>query len=91
MSWTSALAVYFIIWWLVLFVVLPFGVRNAQESGENVEGGHEVGAPVRHGLRWKAMVTTILATVVFAGVYAALVSGTLETLDLPFINDMPKI
>ena len=91
MNWTSTFAIYFIIWWLVLFVVLPFGVCNAQEAGDAVEGGHEAGAPVRHGLAWKAIVTTLLATVVFAGVYWALTSGTLETLDLPFIKDMPKI
>ena len=33
----SALAIYFIIWWLCLFVVLPFGVRNAHESAEEVD------------------------------------------------------
>ncbi len=33
MSLASALAIYFIIWWLVLFLVLPFGIRNAHESG----------------------------------------------------------
>jgi len=39
MAWTTALAIYFVIWWLVLFCVLPFGVRNASEAGETVEAG----------------------------------------------------
>ena len=36
MSLVSAIAIYFIIWWVCLFVVLPFGVRNAHEAGEVV-------------------------------------------------------
>jgi predicted secreted protein len=91
MKWTSALAIYFIIWWLVLFMVLPLGVKNAAEAGEAVEEGNDAGAPIAHGLKWKAGVTTALATVVFALVYWMLVSGVLETLDLPFIRDLPRI
>ncbi len=91
MTWTSAIAIYFIIWWLVLFVVLPFGVRNSAEAGETVEGGNDEGAPVLHGLKWKARVTTIIATAVFALVYWLLVNDILSTVDLPFIRDMPKL
>jgi predicted secreted protein len=75
MKWTSALAIYFIIWWVTLFVVLPFGVKNAAESGQPVEEGHDAGAPIAHGLKWKAIVTTIIATIVFAIVYWLLTSG----------------
>jgi predicted secreted protein len=91
MNWTSAIAIYFIIWWLVLFVVLPFGVRNSAEAGEAVDSGNDEGAPVVHGLKWKAGVTTLVATVVFAFVYWLLVNDILGTLDLPFVRDMPKI
>jgi len=45
MAWTTAAAIYFVIWWLVLFTVLPFGVRNAAETGEVVEAGNDPGAP----------------------------------------------
>jgi predicted secreted protein len=91
MKWTSAIAIYFIIWWLVLFMVLPFGVRNATEAGESVEQGNDAGAPVSHGLGWKAVVTTAVASVVFALLYWLLTSRILETMDLPFIKDMPRI
>ena len=91
MKWTSAIAIYFIIWWLVLFTVLPFGVRNAGEAGETVEDGNDEGAPVAHGLKWKAGVTTVVTTVVFAGIYWLLVNDVLSTLDLPFLRDMPKL
>jgi hypothetical protein len=30
MALTTAAAIYFIIWWVVLFAVLPFGVRRSK-------------------------------------------------------------
>jgi predicted secreted protein len=91
MRWTSALAIYFVIWWITLFVVLPFGVKNSGEADQAVEEGHDAGAPVSHGLKWKAGVTTVIATVVFVILYWVLQSQVLETLDIPFIRDMPRI
>jgi predicted secreted protein len=91
MNWTSAIAIYFIIWWLVLFVVLPFRVKSAAETGSAVEEGNDAGAPVTHGLLWKAGVTTVVATVVYAFIYWVLVNGYLETIELPFFRDMPKL
>lgn len=80
MKWTSALAIYFIIWWIVLFAVLPLRVRNASEAGEAVVDGHDAGAPVAHGLVWKAKVTTLVSAIVFALVYWTLSQGGLEWL-----------
>ncbi len=91
MKWTSAVAIYFIIWWVSLFVVLPFGVRNAAEAGQMVEEGNDAGAPIHHGLAWKAAITTVVATVVFALVYWLLVNDILNTLNLPFLSPMQKL
>jgi predicted secreted protein len=90
MSLASALAIYFIIWWLVLFLVLPFGIRNAHESGEAVEEGNEPGAPVNPRLVRKAVITTILATAVFAVFYLVQTRGLLSLDNLPFYNTMPS-
>ena len=68
----SALAIYFIIWWVVLFAILPLGIRNAHESGKTVEAGHDPGAPVNPQLLRKVAITTVLAAAVFAIVYAAM-------------------
>jgi len=65
MSFTTALAIYFIIWWVVLFAVLPFGVRNASEAGELVEPGHDPGAPAVLGMKAKLIWTTLIACVLF--------------------------
>jgi predicted secreted protein len=59
-------AVYFIIWWTVLFAILPFGVRSQVESGVVVEGS-EPGAPVAPALIRKVLANTLVSTLVFAG------------------------
>ncbi|MBL8588068.1 MAG: DUF1467 family protein [Methylobacteriaceae bacterium] len=64
-----AVAVFFTIWWIVLFVTLPFGVRSLHETGEPLEGA-DPGAPVAPQLAKKALWTTGLAILVFAGLVA---------------------
>jgi predicted secreted protein len=76
----SAIAIYFIMWWLILFTILPLGVRNAAEEGVIVEEGNDAGAPLVHGLKWKAVLTTIVTSVVFGIFYFALVAGYLAEL-----------
>jgi predicted secreted protein len=90
MNLASALAIYFIIWWLVLFVVLPFGIRNAHETGETVDEGHEPGAPVNPRLVRKVLITTILASLIFAAFYLAQTRGYLSLESLPFYNMIPS-
>jgi predicted secreted protein len=65
MAVTTIIAIYFIIWWVVLFMVLPWGVRSQDESGE-VAPGTDPGAPAVHTVWKKLMWTTIIASVVFA-------------------------
>ena len=69
MTIAGAIALYFIIWWTVLFAVLPFGVRSQSESGDVVSGS-EPGAPAVPGLMRKAAITTVASFVVFGIVYA---------------------
>lgn len=57
-------AVYFVVWWLCLFLVLPFKVRNQIDTGEHVLGT-ERGAPAGIFRFWpKLLATTILAAIV---------------------------
>lgn len=68
MTIAGGLAVYFVIWWTVLFAVLPFGIRSQAETGE-ITHGTEPGAPTLPGLARKAAITTVIAAVVFAIVW----------------------
>ena len=65
MSLATAIAIYFIVWWVVLFMVLPWGVRS-QEEGGDVVGGSDPGAPAIPRLWWKLLWTTVVSAVVFA-------------------------
>jgi len=65
MNPVSAVVVFVVIWWLVLFMVLPFGVRRTEAP----EAGHDPGAPAKPMLWRKAAVTTSISLVLFAVVY----------------------
>jgi len=76
---STAFAIYFIIWWVVLFAVLPWGVRSQQETGEVVPGS-DPGAPSLPRLMMKLVWTTIVSLVVFA-ICAVVYSYRLVSLD----------
>ena len=79
MSLPTAFAIYFIIWWTVLFAVLPWGVHSQEESGD-IAPGTDPGAPVMARLGQQLIWTTVAATVVFA-LCAVVYSYRLVTLD----------
>ena len=64
MNWVYTIVVYVVTWWLVLFMVLPVGVKTAEEAGEELEAGHDPGAPVRPMLWRKVLATTVISAVV---------------------------
>ena len=68
-SAAMSVAVYFTIWWIMLFVTLPFGVRSQHETDGFAEGT-DPGAPVAPSLGKKALWTTGISLVVFAGLIA---------------------
>jgi predicted secreted protein len=65
MSFSTSVAIFFIIWWVVLFTVLPWGIRSQAETGEVVPGS-DPGAPALPKLKSKLMWTTLVAAIVFA-------------------------
>lgn len=83
MRWGTAIAVYFVIWWVVLFAVLPLKVRTQGEAGE-VVAGTPASAPARPHLLLKVALTSVLAAIVFAALWMLVNSGlTLD--DVPFL------
>jgi predicted secreted protein len=65
MSWATGVMVYLVIWWTILFAVLPLGVRRVENPGK----GEERGAPERPQLARKAIITSIVAAVLWIGFY----------------------
>jgi predicted secreted protein len=68
MTFTTALAAFFLIWWVSLFAVLPWGVRSQHEDGE-MAPGTDPGAPTNFRLGQKLLWTTAVAVVIYAGCY----------------------
>ncbi len=71
MSIVSVAAIYFVVWWIVLFAVLPFGVRTQEEDGDIVLGSAH-SAPTRPRLLKKAVATTIVSAIVVLGIWLAI-------------------
>ena len=65
---STALAIYFVIWWIALFLTLPFGVRSQHEDGEG-EPGTDPGAPADPRLVRKGVITTLIATLLWIAFY----------------------
>jgi predicted secreted protein len=62
----STIAVYFVIWWITLFAVLPFGHRSQAEDNEVVLGT-VASAPTK----FRAMRVVLITTLVSAVIYGA--------------------
>lgn len=65
MTFLTGFAIYFVIWWVTLFLVLPYGNRSQAEAEERALGT-DPGAPVNARFGTKLLVNTILAGIVFA-------------------------
>lgn len=71
----TGLAIYFVLWWLVLFAVLPFGTRPAAEP-DSQTGWR--GAPEKPQLAKKALATTIVTAIIWGVLYVAITSDILS-------------
>jgi predicted secreted protein len=61
----SQIAIFLLIWFVVLFAVLPFGVRKQVDPG----AGHDPGAPANPDLLKKAIATTVISLVIWGVFY----------------------
>jgi predicted secreted protein len=68
MSVVSFIAVYVLIWPLVLQALLPFGLRTQAEA-EEVVPGSEPAAPVRIHWKLKILLTTLISVVLWGVFY----------------------
>ena len=84
MGLVSGIAVYLIVWWLVLFTVLPWGARPP----ETPEPGHVESAPANPRLRLKFAVTTLVAGLVWAVIFVLIEIEIVSFRDLA--NRLPR-
>jgi predicted secreted protein len=87
-SISTAFAIYFVLWWVVLFLTLPFGVRSQHEDGVGV-AGTDPGAPIASQMGRKLIWTTIISAVIFAVAMAAYNAGYLNVERLSKLMGIP--
>jgi predicted secreted protein len=81
-NWFTAVAVFFVLWWIVLFAVLPFGVRTQIED-DAVEPGTAASAPSRPHFARAVMHTTWVTAILFGMFYVAVAIYGFSFADLP--------
>jgi predicted secreted protein len=74
MTWFTGIVVFIIIWWVVIFAVLPWGVRTPDQA----EAGHATSAPLRPMLLRKAVITTLITCVLWGLAYWLITSEYLS-------------
>ncbi len=84
MQLISAIAIYFIIWWMTLFLVLPWGATSSHEAGDDVVEGTMKAAPIKPRMLLKFLITTILAGLIFAVIYYVASNNMIKLDDIPF-------
>ncbi|MGS1093550.1 DUF1467 family protein [Aquamicrobium terrae] len=84
MSWVSLVAIYFVMWWLVLFAILPFGVTT-QDEDDNVTLGTVSSAP-RGPHMLRAVIWTTIITTLIVGTYFGVTWGLGYSFD-----DIPRM
>jgi predicted secreted protein len=75
----TALAIFFLIWWVTLFAVLPWGIKS-QHEGQEIAPGTDPGAPTRARIGWKLVWTTVVAAAIY-GVSAVIYAEHWVTVD----------
>jgi predicted secreted protein len=77
MSVPFAIAIYVVIWWTVLFAILPIGVRTQGEDG-TVVPGTPASAPTHPRLMRVMLLTTLVSCLVFGGLWLAVRYGLID-------------
>ena len=78
MGLVSGIFVYFVTWFVMLFVVLPWGAHRP----DNPEPGHAESAPDQPRLALKFTITSLLAAVVWVVIFLIVESDLISFRDM---------
>ena len=85
MSITSAIVLYCVIWAIVFYMVNPLWQRSQHEDG-HVVPGTPASAPVDAMVRKKAIITTVVATLLFVLVFSTIQFRWLTLDELSYVT-----
>ncbi len=72
------------IWMVSLFLVLPWGINNPHETGQEIVKGTDPGAPVRPRMLLKVGIITIIALIIWTGLFVVMEYRLITLDDIPF-------
>jgi predicted secreted protein len=84
MAITSAIVLYAVVWFMVMFIVLPIGRRTQGDDGDVVPGT-QPGAPVNFDLKRTIIIVSSVALVIWAVICAVIISGVISIRDLGWV------
>tara|TARA_B100001115_G_C15641717_1_gene308819 strand:- start:43 stop:294 length:252 start_codon:yes stop_codon:yes gene_type:complete len=68
MSLTGSIVIFVILWWLILFTILPRDINSQNDKGHIIEGS-DPGAPANPNIAKKLIITTVITSILFAIIY----------------------
>ncbi len=90
MQFVSGVVVFIIIWWVVIFCVLPFGVARTYNEKDHVddEGYTAPGSPPTLNIKKKLMITTLISVVLWIIIYFIIDAGIIDFRELARSEDI---
>jgi predicted secreted protein len=71
MGWVSGIVVFLLVWWVMIFTVLPWGLRRDQD-----------GTPQDPKIKKKLLITTAVSAVVWFVIYLLIESDMISFKDM---------
>ena len=89
MGIAGSIILFLLIWWLLLFTILPLNISNNAEKNISNDG-NDSGAPNNPQIFKKFLITTILSTIIWSIIYLFLKDQglLLYILDLFYSNEV---
>ena len=88
MSIVSAIVLFAVIWFMVLFVVLPIRLETQGDVGEHVPGTHAGSPASSFSMKRKAKVTTVWAAGLWVVIASVILWGGITPRDIDIFNRM---
>ena len=88
MSFVSALVLLAVVWFMVLFIVLPIRLETQGDVGEKVEGTHAGSPATGFSMKRKIRMTTIWAFPIWIVISAIILYGGITVRDIDMFNRM---
>ncbi len=77
MAISSAIVLYAVVWFMVMFITLPLRRRTQGDEGEIVPGT-PAGAPANFSVKRTMLIVTVVAFVVWGIICAVIISGVID-------------